>query len=126
MGIQLTLGQQKFEPCGSTYTRFLFNTYVLQCYTICSCLILQIKSCGYRGPTVKSYLDFQLCSTPNPHIVQRSAVFGTKETRVTSSNRRLTIISERVKVKAFSHVRLFVTPWTIQSVEFSRPEYWSG
>ena len=24
------------------------------------------------------------------------------------------------------HVQLFVTPWTIQSIEFSRPEYWSG
>ena len=24
------------------------------------------------------------------------------------------------------HVRLFVTPWTIQSMEFSGPEYWSG
>ena len=23
-----------------------------------------------------------------------------------------------------SHVRLFVTPWTVQSMEFSRPEYW--
>ena len=25
-----------------------------------------------------------------------------------------------------SHVRLFATPWTIWSMEFSRPEYWSG
>ena len=25
-----------------------------------------------------------------------------------------------------SCVQLFATPWTIQSVEFSRPEYWSG
>ena len=25
-----------------------------------------------------------------------------------------------------SHVRLFATPWTIESMEFSRPEYWSG
>ena len=25
-----------------------------------------------------------------------------------------------------SHVRLFVTPWPIQSMEFSRLEYWSG
>ena len=25
-----------------------------------------------------------------------------------------------------SHVRLFATPQTIQSIEFSRPEYWSG
>ena len=30
----------------------------------------------------------------------------------------------KVKVKV-SHVRLF-TPRTIQSMEFSRPEYWSG
>ena len=25
-----------------------------------------------------------------------------------------------------SHVRLSVTPWTIQSMEFFRPEYWTG
>ena len=31
-----------------------------------------------------------------------------------------------VKRKSLSRVRLFVTPWTIQSVEVSRPEYWSG
>ena len=30
------------------------------------------------------------------------------------------------KWKSLSHVQLFVTPWTIQSMEFSRPEYWSG
>ena len=30
------------------------------------------------------------------------------------------------KWKSLSHVRLFVTPWTIQSMEFSRAEYWSG
>ena len=35
------------------------------------------------------------------------------------------------KVKPFSHVRLFATPWTVahqapQSMEFSRQEYWSG
>ena len=28
--------------------------------------------------------------------------------------------------KSLSHVRLFATSWTIQSMEFSRPEYWSG
>ena len=26
--------------------------------------------------------------------------------------------------KSLSTVRLFVTPWTIQSMEFSRPEHW--
>ena len=29
-------------------------------------------------------------------------------------------------LKSLSRVRLFVTPWTTQSMEFSRPEYWSG
>ena len=28
--------------------------------------------------------------------------------------------------KLLSHVRLFATPRTIQSMEFSRPEYWSA
>ena len=28
--------------------------------------------------------------------------------------------------KLLSHVQLFATPWTIQSIEFSRSEYWSG
>ena len=30
------------------------------------------------------------------------------------------------KWKSLSPVRLFATPWTMQSMEFSRPEYWSG
>ena len=30
------------------------------------------------------------------------------------------------KWKSLSQVRLCATPWTIQSMEFSRPEYWSG
>ena len=29
-------------------------------------------------------------------------------------------------LKLLSHVQLFVTPWTIQKLEFSRLEYWSG
>ena len=30
------------------------------------------------------------------------------------------------KCKLLSHVQLFAAPWTIQSMEFSRPEYWRG
>ena len=39
------------------------------------------------------------------------------------------LVSEHLiicKWKSLSHVWLFATPWTIQSMEFSRPEYWSG
>ena len=37
----------------------------------------------------------------------------------------------KVKVKSFSHVQLFATPWTVAyqaplSMGFSRQEYWSG
>ena len=28
--------------------------------------------------------------------------------------------------KSLSCVQLFMTPWTLQSMEFSRPEYWCG
>ena len=38
----------------------------------------------------------------------------------------MTASGGEVKCKSLSHVRLFATPWTIQSVEFSRTEYWSG
>ena len=30
------------------------------------------------------------------------------------------------EVKVTQSVQLFVTPWTRQSMEFSRPEFWSG
>ena len=33
---------------------------------------------------------------------------------------------EQSKGKLLSRVQLFATPWTIKSMEFSRPEYWSG
>ena len=38
------------------------------------------------------------------------------------------MLTERgtVKWKSLSHVWLFATPWTIQSMGYSRPEYWSG
>ena len=28
--------------------------------------------------------------------------------------------------KSLSRVPLFATPWTIESMDFSRPEYWTG
>ena len=28
--------------------------------------------------------------------------------------------------KSLSHLQLFETVWTLQSMEFSKPEYWSG
>ena len=41
------------------------------------------------------------------------------------------VVVLKVKVKSFSRVRLFATPWTVAhqappSMGFSRQEYWSG
>ena len=35
-------------------------------------------------------------------------------------------VCSKVKVKVAQSIRLFVTPWTLQPMEFSRPEHWSG
>ena len=43
---------------------------------------------------------------------------------ISLQSKRLSRIFSHTTV--LSHVQLFVTPWTIQSMEFSRPEYWSG
>ena len=43
---------------------------------------------------------------------------------ISLQSKRLSRIFSNTTV--LSHVQLFVTPWTIQSMEFSRPEYWSG
>ena len=37
-----------------------------------------------------------------------------------------TLFKPMRKWKSLSHALLFATPWTIQSMEFFRPEYWSG
>ena len=39
---------------------------------------------------------------------------------------RMELTHRQGKVKSLSSVQLLVTPWTIESMEFSRPEYWSG
>ena len=35
------------------------------------------------------------------------------------------LLSSSWKWKSLSHVQLFATPWAIQFMEFSRPEYWT-
>ena len=39
---------------------------------------------------------------------------------------KCTCTHSEVKWKSLSRVWLFVTPWSIQSMQSSRPEYWSG
>ena len=65
-------------------------------------------------------------SPPPPHIVEVQLIYNV--VLVSSVQQSDLVICERSELKwqLLSHVRLFANPWTIQSMEFSRPEYWSG
>ena len=49
-----------------------------------------------------------------------------KALEISDGQENLVCCSPKWKWKSLSCARLSVTPWTIQSMEFSRPEYWSG
>ena len=53
-----------------------------------------------------------------------AAVYGVAQSQ--TRLKRLSSSSSKLKWRSLTHVHLLVTPWTILSVEFSRPEYWSG
>ena len=57
----------------------------------------------------------------------------TKKKKINNDLGKNSNVAIQVKWKTLGHVRLFATPWTIQSytilyytIQFSRPEYWSG
>ena len=58
-------------------------------------------------------------SVKRKHVLQVASLF------VVSSRHPMCML-QSVLWKSLSRVWLFATPWTIQSREFSRPEYWSG
>ena len=70
------------------------------------------------------------------HSRQWSTVYYASRSKGNRFSTRTLMISEDLvltlhymtswKLKSLSHVWLFATLWTIQSMEFSRPEYWSG
>ena len=84
------------------------------------------------GKTLESPLDCKKIKPVNPKGNQPWIFTGRtlKLGKIENGGvfyRKFSLLSQvEVKWKSLSHVRLFVTPWTIQSMEFSRPEYWSG
>ena len=70
--------------------------------------------------------DFLQCNEVYPWPWMRESVFVSMcvwcEGEGGGKERRL----KKLKWKLLSSVQLFATPWTMQSMEFSRPEYWSG
>ena len=84
-----------------------------------------ITLCEIDGETVETVVDFIFLSskiTANgdcSHEIKKHLLLGRKA------------VTNLVKVKSLSHVRLFATPWTVAyqappSMGFSRQGYWSG
>ena len=75
------------------------------------------KMIRWRSTTLK------LGSIPGQQPAQQSQVLKGKIYSL--SELEFPLCWVKVKWKSLSHVRLFATPWTIQFMEFSRPDYWS-
>ena len=74
--------------------------------------LLRSRHCAVAQPswTINSDMALQLRSKVRPLFIFLPLV----------------AVVKKWKWKPLSRVWLFVTPWTTQSMEFSRPEYWSG
>ena len=115
------------DLCNSTLCSLCMHAKSLQsCSTLCDPMVCSLGGCG---PELRP-------SPPAPHwgLLQRKGqdpwvaagfVRGVTVDRFLRASASLSALSR------FSHVQLFVTPWTIACkaplfMEFSRHEYWSG
>ena len=60
-----------------------------------------------------------------PQEIQRPNIGLLEGTEKTENYESSLVNDYREKSKWLGHFQLFATPWTIQSIEFSRPEHWS-
>ena len=95
----------------------------------CSSSILPRLGCALDGLILHTPNWCNLSSFPQ-YLFHSSARFLPPHWHIGYHHRPLTLSAKAdiniAKRKSFSHVWLFATPWTIQSMGFSRPEYWSG
>ena len=86
-------------------------------------LLLPLLSCRHCQEPHRSWEQNALLQKPEEQFRiscqpdDRNSLYSTGK-RENEAGRR--------KWKSLSPVWLFVSPWTIQSTKFSRPEYWSG
>ena len=91
--------------------------------------VLKLSQDGYSGLSSQQPTPvFQSsCSNVFPFNDHPRAVSSHWESRVFSNPESVTLARLGVNEwKLLSRVWLFVTPWTTQSMESSRPEHWSG
>ena len=117
------------EACRGHTTRTRLCTHSHCCALIPAwihplCILLQVLFFPWRF----FQLTLATLTTSFPEVfpsLQRLLVCHQANTLVSWSSKKFSTYLQW-KWKSLSHVRLFATPWTIQFMEFSRPEYWSG
>ena len=108
----------------------------LQNWTLSNQTIQQSTQCSLvfmstQKPTQGCYSSFvHKCQKPgNNHTVlgEWTHQFGhIRQRHIIQMSTQTMKRHVKWKWKSLSRVRLFAAPWTIQFMEFSRPEYWSG
>ena len=84
-----------------------------------------LKSCNTQGRSLRqNYPSTNVTSTKVLSGKAAPDKYGCLISCLPSST--LDMKNSEWKWKLLSRVWLFANPWTIQSMEFSRPEYWSG
>ena len=73
----------------------------------------------------KHGFDFRDMNIINIYFLNFEELFEKKKI-VNSLLLKSTFLYISQEWKLLSHVQLFATPWIIESMEFSMPEYWSG
>ena len=90
-------------------------------------LALEIQSYLSIGPALRDLPALQSWVETQKKNYKRTQAGRGHEPRATDDRKGNDCFCPgEVKRKSLSCVRLFVTPWTIQSMEFSRQEHWSG
>ena len=102
------------------------------CHLTISSSVVPFSSCLQSFPASGSFLRSQFFTSGGQNIGVSASVlpmniqdwFPLGWTGLISLQSKGFIL--KWKWKSLSHVQLFATPWTIQSMEFSRLEYWSA
>ena len=124
---------KRSETVFQTGCTILYSYHFWCCLGARSCLTLfDPMDCSRPGSPVLHYLpelaqihDHWVSNATSPsHPLPPSSSFAFNPSQHQDLFQFLPLIFEKiVKGKSISRDRLFVTPWPIQSMEFSRPEY---
>ena len=123
----VTKNREKIEVYIHVFTYIYFSTlYYNEDINFLRKPFIKRESCR-KGKRIYSPFLWYMCvnNLSSPYSVWWQNILG-HVMRFCPTVIKISFPFMKVMWKLLSHIWLFATPWTIQSMEFSRPEYWSG